>query len=155
MANNKNNIQAEIKKVVSQLANDGRLLVEKAYNTRTFENRTYNLHDSYGSAVYYNGVLQKDSIYYLSPQATAAKKWYGAMLRGKNEIVDFFLEYRGIGKGFDLVVVAAMPYASILEHGQGRLRQKYKVISGAMSDMEALAKKYNGTITRSSTSRVI
>lgn len=144
-----------IEKMVEQLSKEGKLLVEKAYNTRSFEDRTFNLHDSYGSAVYYNGVLQRNSIYYMSPQATEAKKWYGAMLRGRNEIVDFFLEYKGRGKGFDLVLVAAMPYASILEHSQGSLKKKYKVISGAMSDMEALARKYNGVISRTSTSRVV
>lgn len=147
--------QKEINKMVERLSLDGKALVEKAYKTRGFIDRTYNLHDSYGSAVYYNGVLQPNSIYYLQEQATEAKKWYGKMLRGRNEIVDFFIEYKGRGKGFDLVLVAAMPYASILEHGQGTLRGKYQVISGTMSDMRELARKYKGSISRTSTSRVV
>lgn len=155
MAKKQDSRKAAIEKMVKELSLDGKRLIEKAYQSKTFTDRTYNLHDSYGSAVYYNGVLQKNSIYYLDSKSSEAKEWYGAMLRGRNEVVDFFLEYRGRGKGFDLVLVAAMPYASILEHKQGGLRVKYKVISGAMTEMESLAKKYKGVISRTSTSRVV
>ena len=46
-----------IRRLIDELAEDGRKAIQTAYENRDFTNRTYNLHDSYGSAVYYNGVL--------------------------------------------------------------------------------------------------
>ena len=48
----------------------------------------------------------------------------------------------------DLVIVAAMPYASYLEDGAGKLKRKYRVISGAWSQMQSLRSKYKGAIVR-------
>lgn len=148
-------VKKAISKMVDELALEGKRLVEKAYSTKDFTDRTYNLHDSYGSAVYYNGVLQPKSIYYMNSNATKARSWYGEPIYGMNEMIDFFKEYRGTGRGFDLVLVAAMPYASILERGQAGLRRKYKVISGAYSDAKNLARKYKGTVFRTSTNRIV
>ena len=50
--------------LIQKLTDDGERLVRRAYETRTFENRTYNLHDSYGSAVYVDGRIIKSSIRY-------------------------------------------------------------------------------------------
>lgn len=144
-----------IKYMVKELSLHGRKLVENAYNTREFSNQTYNLHDSYGCAVYYNGILQSDSIYTMKSQADEPKHWYGKPIYGASEITDFFLEYRLNSKGFDLVVAAAMPYASILEHGEGSLTRKYRVITGIKGDMKNLAAKYNGKVHNSSTSRIV
>lgn len=145
-----------IRQVISELALEGRKAIQEAYNNRDFTNRTYNLHDSYGSAVYYNGVLQMDSIYFISPVASKAKKWYGKWLEGHDELIEFLQEYQGKKNGIELVIVAAMPYASILEDGSGKLKRKYKVISGAWSQMQSIQSKYKGsTIRRVSTSRVV
>lgn len=143
--------------MVNTLAKDGKNLVESAYRTKGFQNQTYNLKDSYGSAVYYDGVLQVNSIYTMSPESVQAKKWYGKPLKGESEIFDFLREYSypKKGKGFELIIVAAMPYASILEHGQGNLRRKYQVISGVKSEVNALANKYNGISRQISTSRIV
>ena len=145
-----------IRQLIHELASDGKNAIQEAYKTKDYQNRTYNLHDSYGSAVYYNGVLQVDTIYYLSPNSTTAKKWYGTLMKGHDELIDFLQEYQGQKNGIELIIVAAMPYASILEEGSGGLKRKYKVISGAYSEMQSLQKKYKGsTIKRTSTSRVV
>lgn len=145
-----------IRQLIHELASDGKTAIQEAYKTKDYQNRTYNLHDSYGSAVYYNGVLQVDTIYYLSPNSTTAKKWYGTLMKGHDELIDFLQEYQGSAKGLELVIVAAMPYASILEDALGRVKRKYKVISGARLAMEALENKYKGSkVSRLKTSRVV
>lgn len=139
-----------IRQLIQELALEGQKAIQEAYNNRDFTNRTYNLHDSYGSAVYYNGVLQMDSVYFISPVASVAKKWYGKWLEGHDELIEFLQEYQGQKNGIELVIVAAMPYASILED-----KRKYKVISGAWSQMQSIQSKHKGsTIRRVSTSRV-
>lgn len=144
-----------VKAMVDELAEQGGKLVRAAFNTREYTNRTFNLHDSYGSAVYYKGHLQQNSIRTMENLAKEPKKWYGVPLRGASEITDFLREYRGTSKGFELIVVAAMPYASILEQGEGNLKRKYKVISGIEGDMKMLASKYGGSVGNSSTSRIV
>lgn len=135
-------------KLIDSLAKDGEKIIKKAYETKTYKDRTYNLHDSYGSAVYYKGVLLPNTIYYTTPNATKTKKWYGSLIKGHSELIDFLQEYEG-GSGLELVVVAAMPYASILENQEGRVRQKYKVISGVTLDMNNLTlQKYKGSSVR-------
>lgn len=47
---------------IKQLADEGERIILDAYNRKGFNNRTYNLHDSYGSAVYRNGVLLRHTI---------------------------------------------------------------------------------------------
>lgn len=44
-------------RVVKEMAKDCKAIVEKAIVTNEFENRTGNLQDSYGAAVYFNGNL--------------------------------------------------------------------------------------------------
>lgn len=61
MAKYKNKEELE-KRFIEELANEGEKIITQAYLTRDWRNRSYNLHDSYGSAVYKNGVLQKDTI---------------------------------------------------------------------------------------------
>lgn len=145
-----------VKQLIDELAIDGKRLMVEASMTKDYTNRTFNLHDSYGSAVYYNGKLQNDTIYYLSPNATEAKKWYGTNIKGHDELIDFLQDYQGSAKGLELVIVAAMPYASILEDALGRVKRKYKVISGARLAMEELENKYKGSkVSRLKTSRVV
>ena len=137
-----------IRRLIDELAEDGRRAIQTAYENRDFTNRTYNLHDSYGSAVYYNGVLQEASKHYITPSAEKSKRWRGRWIRGHDELIDFLHEYNARKKGLDLVIVAAMPYASYLEDGAGKLKRKYRVISGAWSQMQSLQSKYKGAIVR-------
>ena len=133
-----------IKALISQLANDGEKAIREAYEGREFTNRTYNLHDSYGSAVYYNGNLVKSSIRYVAAEMAEEDERYG-----RNEVNDFFSNYRPKNrKGIDLVIVAAMFYADILEEGKGKLKRKYKVIAEGEDYMKNLATHFRGTLSK-------
>lgn len=134
--------------LIQKLTDDGEKLVRRAYETRTFENRTYNLHDSYGSAVYVDGRLIKSSVRYAgSPTAKAGKIYEDELIEGRFEIDAFFDWFKPRKKGVDLVVIATMPYADILEKGVG-LKRKYKVISGAKDLMNTIAYSYNGVFSK-------
>ena len=134
--------------LIQKLTDDGEKLVRHAYEMRTFENRTYNLHDSYGSAVYVEGRLIKSSVRYAgSPIAKAGKVYEDELIEGRFEIDAFFDWFKPHKKGVDLVVIATMPYADILEKGAG-LRRKYKVISGAKDLMNTIAYSYNGVFSK-------
>lgn len=134
--------------LIDKLTADGEKLVKRAYETRTFQNRTYNLHDSYGSAVYVNGKLVKSSIRYAgSKQAKDGKVFGDELIEGRFEIDAFFNWFKPGTKGVDLVVIATMPYANILEKGAG-LRRKYLVISGARDLMNTVAYSYNGRFSK-------
>ena len=133
-----------IDNLISQLARDGEQALHDAYYGRGFNNRTYNLHDSYGSAVYYNGTLVKSSIRYVGAEMAEEDDRYG-----RNEVNDFFSNYRPKNrKGIDLVIVAAMFYADILEEGKGRLKRKYKVIAEGEDYMKNVATHFRGTLSK-------
>lgn len=141
--------------LIDKLTQDGERLVKRAYETRTFQNQTFNLHDSYGSAVYVNGKLIKSSIRYAgAPQAKSGRVWGEELIEGRFEINAFFDWFKPGTKGIDLVVIAAMPYANILEKGAG-LRRKYRVISGARDLMNTVAYSYNGRFSKYVVSRDI
>lgn len=131
-------------RLTNDLIMEGERIMKRAYESRDFKDRTYNLHDSYGSAVYHNGLLVKDSIRTLSPMATKPKKWYGELMYGHDEVVDYLMRYKPRSSGFQLVVVAQMPYGEILEEGRGNLKRKYKVISGINSEMSQAARDFMG-----------
>lgn len=115
--------------------------VAEARHTATFEDQTHNLSDSYGAAVYKDGVLLQNTIAYLSPEATVGRKWKDDVKYGHDEMMNYFMNYKPKSKGYSLVLIAAMPYYAVLEYGGGGLRNKYKVISGANSFMRDLAKE--------------
>ena len=48
-----------IDKTTDDLARIGETLLPRAFNESDYTNRTYNLSDSYGWAVYYNGRLER------------------------------------------------------------------------------------------------
>lgn len=161
-----------LRKLINELADDGARAIHFAYTSRGFVNRSYNLHDSYGSAVFVNGSLYPETIRYVGNQMADSKKarelgnysgertWpnkYGERTytgdtiyaEGRKEVDRFFLDYQSKGaskSGVELVIVAAMFYASILEGGRGTLRRKYQVISGATNLMGSLASKYGADL---------
>lgn len=140
-------IDAFTRDLVNALATLGWKASIDAYKKKSFTNRTFNLHDSYGSAVYVNGVLQDRTIRYMggqmshrygtSQQALKRKRKKSSLgpryyRYGKSgrEVLDVFFHgnqwYGGhkFGKkGIVLVVVAAMWYADMLE------KKGYKVIT--------------------------
>lgn len=137
----------DINKIVDMLSDEGGKLILQAVNSRDYTHRTYNLHDSYGSAVYLNGALVERSVRTLPAQATKAKKYKGNEIRGAEEIVKYFRSYKPKSE-IELLVVAAMPYGVVLEKGEGGLRRKYKVISGINTEVTALAAKLNAKVNK-------
>ena len=127
------------KSLVKELTDYGEMIIKEAYNTKTFEDQTFNLHDSYGSAVYKDGNYINGTMRTLEPQATQTKKVDGYHVKGKNVVSRYLKDYRPRQKGLTLVVVAAMPYGDILEAGKEPLTHKYRVISGARWMMRSLA----------------
>ena len=131
--------------VVNYLIKKGIEIMETAYATRGFENRTFNLHDSYGCAVYKDGVYVNGSIQTLHPQAVKTKKVRGRQVKGHNEVERYLKNhYKPRAKGLTLVVMTAMPYGEILERGGGNLKRKYQVIAGANHEMRKLANELSG-----------
>lgn len=149
-----------VQMLVSALADEGLYAISQAYEKRGYTNRLYNLHDSYGSAVYVDGVLDKSTIRYIDPEMSKKgrsmpdfrgnRRLEGdeIIMNGREEVMDFFQHYSAPRGEICLVIVAAMFYASILEHGQGSLKRKYAVISGAKTTLNTVQKTYGGSIER-------
>ena len=91
-----------------------------AYAKRGFQHRTRNLHDSYGSAVYVNGVLVEESIRYVG--GVLSRRVDPKTKKTGRETLDDYLHSRRFGvtnNEIVVIVVAAMYYTGILE-SQGR-----------------------------------
>ena len=153
---------ATIQQLISQLTEEGAAAIKQAYETRDWRNRTFNLHDSYGSAVYANGKLLKSTVRYVGqemvrPDYKGNRRLSGAevTMKGREEVMDFFSQYTPKTKGVELVIAAAMFYANILEKGGGNLSHKFHVISQANGIMQGLAQKYNGRTSAVETGRVL
>lgn len=143
----RNALRKYIQEYGNYLADEGKNLIETAYNNRGFNNRTYNLHDSYGSCVFYNGKEIPNTRRYVGRSATVGKKnRQGELILGRAEIDSYFDTYKTNFKGFELVTAVAIFYGEILEKGLGKLKRKYKVISGMDSELAILAKKLNARI---------
>ena len=137
-----------IQYITEKLSDDGRKVIDACINEITYTHRTYNLYDSYGWCVYYDGYIK--NMGFLSPyqRATDFKYWGNGdnkrPIFGRNEIKRFFDEYKATKDTFELVIAAAMPYAEILEEGGGRLKHKYRVISMSFQKLQELSAKYGG-----------
>lgn len=88
----------------------GRIGVEWAIQNHEFNNRTKNLEDSYGYAVYKNGSIQGNP-FVTNQNATKPK---GGKY-GHEEAIQFLKTYKPPYLGWTLVVVAAMEYAQFVE----------------------------------------
>jgi len=137
-----------IREYSNMLAQEGKKLIDKAFATANFDkNKTQNLHDSYGSCVFYNGKEVPNTRRYVGRKATVGKvNPRGELILGRAEIDNYFDNYKATSKGFELVTAAAIFYAEILEKGMGKLKRKYRVISGLGSEMNALAKRTGGKV---------
>lgn len=85
----------------------------------SYTNRSYNLHDSYGSAVYINGDLVKDSIRCINRSMSKAKDKHApsGYEDGVTALNTYFKEAFVVRKrdSFTILVAAAMWYASMVE----------------------------------------
>ena len=135
-----------IKELSKSLAQAGKELIEEAYYNRDFNNKTYNLHDSYGSCLFYNGKEISGTRRYIGKVATERKMDKdGKMVMGREELDKFFDTYKTSYKGFELVMAVAIFYAQELEKGIG-IRRKYRVISGMNGELLTMSKKLNARI---------
>lgn len=137
------------RKYAEALARQGEKLILKAYNTANFKkDKTQNLHDSYGSAVYYNGRYVVGTKRLFSARAKKPRFNYYTKDNqyGFEEINRYLDSYVPKTKGFVLLVAVAMFYGTFLEKGSGTLKRKYRVISGISSDMDSLAQLTGGTV---------
>lgn len=143
-----NIVRQFINAYAKELAEEGKKLIDKSFATADFnKNRTQNLHDSYGSCVFYDGKEVPNTRRYVGRKATIGKKNpQGELILGRAEVDAYFDAYKPKSKGFELVAVAAIFYAEILEKGKGKLRHKYKVITGLSGDMDDLAKLTGGRV---------
>lgn len=116
------------KALVEALTTIGWEVAMAAYRMKTYTNRTYNLHDSYGSAVFVDGRLVPDSIKYVNrARATSISKHGHNLYRntgkgwhavGGREALKRFFETAWTVRKKDhvtLVVAAAMWYGEIVE----------------------------------------
>jgi len=93
----------------------GQVGLKAAVQMHEFQNRTHNLEDSYGYAIYKAGTIVGSPVV-LNPKATETKKWKGKSYSGHEEAVNFLNGYRPDSSGWTLVVVAGMFYASWVQN---------------------------------------
>ena len=147
---NKNIYAKYVERMSEALAEDGHTLIKQAFEGSDYNhNKTQNLHDSYGSCVFYDGKEVPNTRRYVGHKATVRKvDRDGNLIFGREEIDSFFDGYKAKSKGFELVLAAAIFYGQILEDGSGNLKRKYRVISFMADKVENVARKYGGKVNR-------
>lgn len=141
-------IPTYIQILANKLAKDGYELIKNAFARANYnKDKTQNLHDSYGSAVFYKGRLYPGTKRYFSKLASKPRynMYTGENEYGRDEIDKFFDSYKPETNGMQLVVVVTMFYAGILERGMPPLQRKYKVIFMIGNNVQRLVDKINGS----------
>ena len=106
------------------------LALFKAYVGKSFQNDTLNLRDSYGWAVYYNGIEKKHGYLTDNKEAQTNSYFHGQSIDGRKEVSNFISQYTPIiESGWELMLVAAAPYSVCLE-GEG-----FYVLSAAFDEV--------------------
>lgn len=134
-----------ITRLLDTLEKEGKRILAECEQERTYTHRTHNLYDSYGFGVYLNGKLQRKGFLSSSETATKTKKWYGQEISGREQIENFLMNEYKTGKSIELVIVAAMPYAEVLENASSGQHQKYKVISMSYNKLKELSNGVKGS----------
>lgn len=137
--------------MIMSLADIGEDIIKMAYATKTFTDRTFNLRDSYVSAVFNKGRLVKGTKRYVGEPKSKVALEYDDFATGDPEMgtgreeADKFIAKWGFSSGrpggITLVVAATMFYSGILESD----RYGYLVISHIQDELDALAR--NGYTT--------
>lgn len=131
--------------LIDRLEEKGKLILKECEEERDYTHRTYNLHDSYGFGIYVNGRLVRKGFLTPNPVATERKRWYKEMLEGRKEINNFLDGYKADNKGIQMIVVAAMPYAEVLENASSGQTRKYRVISMSYDKLKELSRGIPGS----------
>ena len=134
-----------ITRLLDTLEKEGKRILAECEQERTYTHLTQNLYDSYGYGVYYNGKLQRKGFLSASETATETKDWYGVEISGRGQIENFLMSEYKAPKGIELVIVAAMPYAEVLENASSGQHQKYKVISMSYNKLKDLSSQVKGS----------
>lgn len=95
--------------ILTRLANT---VLNYAQTRHTFKNQTFNLEDSYGYAIYYNGNIVKKT---LSESMASRPKVHNFEVWRGREAANALLDRYPAEEGYTLVVVAGMFYAEWLE----------------------------------------
>lgn len=103
--------------------------------TRGFNHRTYNLHDSYVWAVYYNG--KREGYGFLDPaMASQPARFHKEKIMGRKEATDFLDRFKPDKNGWTIVWAACAPYAKYLDSdGKKRfyvITQRYDAIGNVL-----------------------
>lgn len=114
--------------IVKYLSKIGDEELAKAFLGKGFNNITYNLRDSYAWAVYEHGELKE---YGFLGDEKATQKYKN--LKGREEAIKFINRYNASKKGYELIFIAAMPYASALED-----YNNIKVLSSITDNLEVI-----------------
>ena len=150
-------LQEAQKKVIDYLAAQGQRMVDEAYRSKDAQDRSGNMHDAYGWAVYVNGsvVRKGDAGTQMSQEIHKGWAKHGIPAdTGRGYLEEFFATYQDVPqKGMALVVVNAVYYASILEEGaQGRpaVQQatQYRIISQVADTMYDIKRNFKGSIVK-------
>ena len=135
-------VSAQIVRDLTQLGKDA---AKHAIEKSRYDNVLANLHDSIGSAVYFNGKLIPSSIRFAERKKSkgVAREGY----TGREAINEWFQANRVIGvkNTFHLVLVAAMPYAEYLEKGtftSGDKKREIQVISAGTDYIQRHLQEY-------------
>lgn len=139
--------QAYLEEVSAQIVRDltqlGKDAAQHAIEKGEYNNVLYNLHDSIGSAVYFNGGLIPSSIRFADRKNSKGEAREG--YTGREAINKWFQTNRTIGvkNTFHLVLVAAMPYAEYLEKGSySEHGREIQVISAGTDYIQQRMKDY-------------
>lgn len=112
-------------KVISKaLMNIAKDAVSVAVDSHNFDNQTFNLEESYGYAVFHNGIM-------IDQMVEGASE-------GSQKAIDFLVSYTST-KSWELVVVAGADYAANL---QGYIRKSDGLRSVAGDELDVLNKSF-------------
>ena len=123
--------------IIGALDKEGRRLIQLAYASREFENKTKNLKDSYCYGVFVGKNMLKSGFLTSTPDATKTNRGWS----GRVEAEAFLSQ---VGKRLNsgkisLIVGVALFYGSILEAGAPPLHRKYRVLANIEMDLRDLA----------------
>lgn len=135
-----------VNNAINSIEEDAKRILQECVDERTYEHQSYNLYDSYGYGIYLHGKLTKKGFLSPTPKTTDGKKWYGEILHGREQIEEYLQNEYSPGGGIDMVIVATMPYAKVLEDAGGGVHHAYKVISMSFKKLDEIKSKYQGII---------
>lgn len=130
--------------ILQRLEQEGNRILQECESERDYTHRTNNLYDSYGYGIYVFGKMTKAGYLSSSKTATESRKWYGQDVSGREQITKFLNSEYKPTKGIDMVVVAAMPYATVLENASSGQKHKYRVISMSYDKLKQLQGEIKG-----------